>query len=432
MNNTAQKTLGFWSCWALLVGIMIGSGIFMLPVVLAPYGLLSFAGWSLTAVGSLLLALVIARLSARTERSGGVYVYAQEAFGELPGFLMAWGYWASYWISIPAVAIGFVAYLGVFFPDLSHSPKAQAVVALVLIWTLTFINMKSLKGASMSQVLMTMLKIVPLLLILVLGFFSGSAENFPDSAPAELSFWKGLATTALLTMWAFSGLEAASIPAADVQNPRRTIARATVIGVLSVAFIYIGSTIAIMRLLPPEVLMVSTSPFADAAKYLGVWGPYIVGIGILISIAGSLNGIIFIAGQMPMALAVDGLAPKAFATRGAQGAPFISLLLGSGLGSVLLLTNYSKGLVGAYTFLVMMGTLTVLVPLLVSSLAEIKYSWTTAKPWVAVAGLAGLYTIFTILGSASDGLEVIGWGALWFLLGLPVYFLIKRGVVLKP
>lgn len=420
---STRKTLGFWSCWALMVGIMIGTGIFILPTLLAPYGLLSLAGWTMTATGSLLLALIIARLSSRTERSGGVYVFAHDAFGELPGFLMGWSFWASYWISIPVVAIGFVAYLGVFFPSLETSPVAQAGVALALIWILTLINMKSLKGASVSQLIMTLLKIVPLLLVLILGIVSGDSANFPRESPTDISVIKGVATAALLTMWAFVGLEAGSIPASDVREPRRTIARATIFSVLTVAVIYIGSTIAVMRLVPTEILLESTSPYADAAKQLGAWGPYLVGVGVLISAAGALNGIIFVAGQMPMALAIDGLAPRVFATRGERGAPYISLLLGSGLGSILLLTNYTKGLVGAYTFLAMMGTLTALVPLLVSVAADAKYSWRSEKTWLAVALFAALYSIFAILGS---GIEVLAWGSLLFLLGVPVYFLIKR------
>jgi len=180
-----------------------------------------------------------------------------------------------------------------------------------------------------------------------------------------------------------------------------------------------------MRLVPPDVLLHSTSPFADAAKHLGSWGPYFIGLGVLISAAGALNGIIFITGQMPMALAIDGLAPKVFATRGQQGSPYLSLLLGSVLGSLLLLTNYTKGLVGAYTFLVMMGTLCVLVPMLVCVLADMKYSWRSERIWLLVALLAALYSVFAILGS---GLEVLVWGTLMFLLGLPIYFLIKRSV----
>ena len=232
-----RKPVGFWTCWSLTVGIMIGSGIFLLPAVLAPYGMLSFAGWALTAAGSMCMALVIARLSARTKRSGGVYVYAQEAFGDLPGFLIAWGYWASYWIAIPAIAIAFVGYLGVFIPELKGNSAAQAAAALALIWTLTLINLRSLESAGRMQVIMTILKIVPILLIIGLGAMAGSTANLPPVQPSEGSFLSILAAVALLTMWAFSGLEAGTVPAADMEFPEKTVPKAIVLGTLTVAVI---------------------------------------------------------------------------------------------------------------------------------------------------------------------------------------------------
>jgi len=418
-----QKLLGFWTCWSLTVGIMIGSGIFILPAALAPYGMMSFAGWILTAGGSILLALIIARLSARTSRSGGVYIYAQDAFGDLTGFQIAWGYWAAYWISIPAISIAFVGYLGVFFPGLNDQPLQQALCALALIWTLTAINMNSLKGAGFAQLLMTILKLIPLFIIIALGTTYGDAANLPEANPKEVSLWGGLAKTALLTMWAFSGLEAGTIPAGDVKDPRRTIPKAIFLGTLTVAIVYIGSTYAVMRLVPAEILAKSSSPFADAAVALGTWGPPFIAIGALISTAGSLNGVIFVTGQMPMALALDRMAPNIFGNRNSSGAPYLSLILGSTLGSVLLMMNYSKGLIGMFTFLAMMSTLAVLVPLLVSSLAEFKYSWSRARPWMAVALLAALYSLFAILGS---GWAIVTWGLLLFAAGLPVYCWMKK------
>lgn len=423
MTDMQKQPLGFWTCWSLTVGIMIGSGIFILPSVLAPYGMMSFAGWALTALGSIALALVISRLSARTRRSGGVYIYTQEAFGDLAGFMIAWGYWIAYWVSIPAIAIAFVGYLGVFFPALDGQLQAQALCAFALIWGLTFINMRSLKGAGVTQVLMTALKLIPLLLIIVLGLASGQSTNLPEANPSNSPFWATLATTALLTMWAFSGLEAGTVAASDVKDPQKTIPRTIVFGTLVVAFIYIASTLAVMLLVPAEVLVESESPFAEAAKGLGTWGPYVVAIGALISTAGSLNGIIFVTGQMPMALAIDGFAPKIFAKRSRANAPYISLVFGSVLASVLLLMNYSKGLIGMFTFLAMMATLAVLVPLLVSALAEFKYSWKSAKGWAALAIFATLYSLFAIVGS---GLTVIAWGTVLMLLGLPVYFWQRR------
>ncbi|MEL6190367.1 MAG: amino acid permease, partial [Myxococcota bacterium] len=162
---------------------------------------------------------------------------------------------------------------------------------------------------------------------------------------------------------------------------------------------------------------------ADAAAGMGSWGPYLIAFGAVIATAGALNGVIFVVGQMPMALALDGLAPRLFRQRNGKGAPQLALWLGASLGSLLLLMNYSKSLIEAFTFLAVMSTLSVLVPLLVSAAAEFRYSWRSARGWSAIAALAGLYSLFAILGS---GVSSIGWGLLLFALGLPIYFALDR------
>lgn len=332
---------------------------------------------------------------------------------------MAWGYWAAYWIAAPAIAIAFVGYLAVFIPAFDTHVFAQSMTALGLIWGLTLINLISLRGAGIAQILMTVLKLLPLILIIGLGLMTGQSENLPPLNPQNLSPVEALAATALLTMWAFSGLEAGAIPAADVKDPTKTIPRAIIFGTVTVAFVYIASTLAVMLLVPMDVLNGSTSPFADAAKGLGDWGPYVVAAGALIATAGSLNGIIFITGQMPMALALDGLAPKVFSKKNKAGAPWLSLVFGSCLSTVLLLMNYSKDLIEAFTFLVMMSTVAVLVPMLASALAELKYSWRSSWAWAIVILAALAYSVFAILGS---GFTVIAWGIVLFAAGLPIYF----------
>ena len=418
-----NKALGFWGCWSLTVGIMIGSGVFLLPTILAPYGLLSFAGWIITGGGSILLSLVFARLASRTRRTGGVYVYTQQAFGDLAGFIIAWGYWTSYWIAIPAVAIAFVGYLGVFFPALDGQPIWQATVALLLMWASILLNMKGLKEATMAQLIMTVLKLLPLFLIIGLGLFAGSADNLPELNPQGLPLIEALAATSLLTMWAFSGMEAGTVPAGDVQDPEKTIPRAIVIGTLTVAFVYIASSAAVMMLLPAEALMNSTSPFADAAASLGSWGPKLIAIGALVSTAGAMHGLVLVAGQLPMAVALDRLAPAILGRRNKGNAPYISLLIVAVLSSVLLLANYSRGLIGAFTFLIMMSTLAFMVPTIVCSLAEFLHSWKSARGWSAIALITFLYSVFAALGS---GLEVVGWGLLFLLFGVPVFYLGRR------
>lgn len=417
-----RARLGFWTCWSLTVGVMIGSGVFTLPAVLAPYGLLSFGGWAITGVGAILIALTIARLAARTTRSGGPYVYARDAFGDLTGFLIAWGYWASYWIAIPAIALAFAGYLPVFIPALANNAGGQTLAAMALIWALTLNAIVSVRAFAFAQIAMTALKIAPLLAIVVLAAFAGAPANLPAFNPSGAPILPALAACMLLTMWAFSGLEAGCLPAGDVKDPERTIPRAVVIGTITVTLIYLAATAAVMLLVPAERLAHSTAPFADAARAFGAWGPYFVAAGALVATAGALNGVIFIGGQMPMAVALDGLAPPALARRNAGQTPVAALLISSALGSILLLTNVARGFIGAFTFLTMMATLTVLVPLLVAAAAEVRASWRSAKAWTAIAALAGLYCVFAILGS---GLEVIAWGTVLLAAGIPLYFRVR-------
>ena len=419
-SKKGKAALGFWGCWSLTVGVMIGSGIFMLPTVLAPYGMMSMGGWALTAGGSIILALVLGRLAGRAERTGGPYTYAREGFGDLTGFLVAWGYWAAIFVATPAIAIAFVGYLSVFIPGLAENAIGEAGAALALLWGLTLFSIRGVGTAGLVQVITTVLKLLPLLLIIGAGMAVGSQANLPAVNPSGGSFLSVLSATALLTMWAFAGLESGTIPASEVKDPHRTIPRAVVSGTVFTAIIYVSSTVAVMLLVPSQDLVNSTSPFADAARSLGSWGAPLVALGALVSTAGSLNGNIFSSGQLPMAVARDRLAPVWLSRLNGGHSPQNALILSSTIGSVLLIANYSRGLVGAFTFLLMMSTVCTLAPLLISALAEIKYSWRSARAWAVVALIGALYSTFAIWGS---GLEVIGWGIVLLFLGLPVYFL---------
>ncbi len=397
---------------------MIGSGIFLLPSSLVKFGMLSFWGWGLTALGSIALALVVGRLANRTSKSGGVFQYTRDAFGDFPSFIVAWAYWSAYWIAIPAMAIAFVGYLAVFLPVLNNNPFGEAVAALTVIWSITFINLRGIAEASRMQIAMTLLKLLPLIVIIVLGTLWGNNNNLPINNPQDGSVIGAMAASALLTMWAFSGMEAGAVPAAEVEKPERTIPRAIVLGTLVVAFVYIASTYAVMRLVPSDQLAVSTSPFADAAQGLGSWGPALIAIGAMISTAGAINGTIFLLGQIPMSVALEGMAHSSLAKQNQGGAPFVSLLLAAVLGSILLLANYSKGLLEMFELLVVMSTAAFLVPMLVAALAELKYSWCSAKGWATLAIFASVYSVFAIYGS---GLDVLAWGVLLFVAGIPFY-----------
>jgi len=421
-QDNAAKPLGFWSCWSLTVGCMIGSGVFMLPTLLAPYGLLSFGGWIIAGGGSIALALIFGRLAARTRCNGGPYAYSREAFGDLTGFLMAWAYWLSFLMGIPVVAIAFVGYLGVFIPALNGNAVAQALTALGLIGVFTLINVRGLKEMSAAQITLTILKIVPLIAIVGLAFAAGEPANLPAFNPSGQPIIAALAACALITLWPFTGFEVVTLPAANVKDCERTIPRALVTGMIAVVVIYLSATAAVMLLVPPGQLVQSTAPFADAARAFGAWGPNFIALGALIATAGTLNGLIFTCGQMPMAVALDKLAPSWLATTNKGGTPHLALLLSSALASLLLILNYSRGFISAFTFLLMMATALGLIYYIVVSLAELRHSWKSARGWATIAMVGIVYSLFAAFGS---GLEVLAWGVVLMLAGVPLYFLFR-------
>ena len=416
--SAITKKMGFWQCWGMSVGVMIGSGIFLLPTVLAPYGWISLLGWLLTCSGTIVLALVLARLAGTTDHAGGPYAYVRESFGDLAGFLIGWGYWVGVVFGVTAIAVGFAGYMGSIFPIFAANSLTQALVAAMGIGVLTWVNIKGISEAATVQLVLTILKIVPLIVIIGLSIAYGDIDNFPSFNPQQLSMTEALASTALLTMWAFIGIEAAVIPTSDVENPKKTVPIAVVSAALSVSFLYVGASIAIMFLVPSEVLAASESPFVDAASHMGPGGALLMGVGALISTAGALNGNIFVMGQMPMLVAADGLAPSVIAKKNKGGAPMVALMASSVFSAALLVLNFTDGLVGAFSFLISMSTLSILAPYGLSAMAEFKRSWHSAKGW---AGVALLSVIYTLIAAAGSGWYVFFLGVGLFLLGILLF-----------
>ena len=397
---------------------MIGSGIFLLPTVLAPYGWISLLGWLLTCSGTIVLSLVLARLAGTTDHAGGPYAYVKESFGDLAGFLIGWGYWVGVVFGVTAIAVGFAGYMGSVFPIFAANSLTQALVAAAGIGTLTWVNVKGVSEAASVQLALTILKIIPLIVIIGLGIIYGDIDNFPAFNPQGLPVTQALASTALLTMWAFIGIEAAVIATDDVESPKKTIPIAVVSAAVTVSCLYVGASIAIMFLVPSDVLALSESPFVDAASHMGTGGALLIGIGALISTAGALNGNIFVMGQMAMAVAADGLAPAVIAKKNRGGAPAGVLIVSSVFSTALLVLNFTEGLVGAFSFLISMSTLSILAPYGLSAVAEFKRSWRSAKGWAAVALLS---VIYTLIAAAGSGWHVFFLGLGLFLLGIPLY-----------
>lgn len=404
-------------------GVMIGSGIFLLPAVIAPYGGVGYLGWCLAIVGVVLLALVLSRLAARTSLAGGPYNYARDAFGDLVGFLVAWGYWLSLVSGITAISVAFAAYLGTLIPEIGSSLRSQTLVAAAVIWLFTLINCRTVHGAASLQLLLTVLKIAPLVLVVIVGIAYGSSANLPAFNPGGQAVTSGIAGAALLAMWAFIGIEAAVIPAGNVRNAQRTIPRAVVAAAITVSLLYLGVSLAVSLLVPAEQLVDSEAPVIDALGRVLPWGGVFIGVAALVSTAGSLNGNLLLSGQMPMAVARDGLMPRFFARSNSGSSPYVSLLISASLSTALLVLNMTEDLLGAFTFLISISTLAILAPYAVSAAAELKHSWASAHGWGLVALLTLLFTLVAIAGS---GTATLLWGLVLLVAGVPVFFVLQR------
>ncbi len=431
-----RPQLGLWMATSLVVGNMIGSGIFLLPASLAPYGGYGIVGWFLTASGAILLAVVFARLSRRIPKAGGPYAYIRAGFGDFAGYLMAWGYWISMIATNAAISVAFVSYLTVFWPSLGGSPGLAAAVALSAIWVLTGLNASGVRNGGVAQVVTTIMKVVPLLAIGTLGLLHIDLHHFSSAQTAAHSPAGALNATVTLTLWAFLGLECATIPADNVRSPERTIPRATILGTAVTAIVYIVSTVAVMGIVPSESLASSTAPFADAARMLwGGWAGYLMALGAVVSCFGALNGWILVQGQIPMAMARDGLFPALFGRVRADGTPAVAIAISSALATILLLFNYSGGgLVDLFTKTILLATLTAVVPFVFATMAELTFVLRMGQVEkerkrrvpigsVALAVGAFIYAMWAVIGA---GQQTVYLGFVLLLLGLPMYVWLRR------
>jgi APA family basic amino acid/polyamine antiporter len=426
VNAPARKQIGFYTALALVMGNLIGSGVFLLPASLAPYGGASLVGWIISAGGAVLLALVFAHLARHMPVSGGPYAYTRKAFGDLAGFIVAWLYWLSICCGNAAIAIAFVGYLDPFIPGLGQSPAAAGALAIAALWVLIGVNVLGVREAGRVQVVTTLLKIVPLLLIGVAGWFVLEPGHFALPEPSERPVTTSVFATVALTMWAFCGVESATIPAGHVEQAERTIPRATIAGTIAAAVIYIVSTVGVMGVLPPETLQTSTAPFADAARAIfGGGAALLVAGGAAISTFGALNGWTLLMGQLPQAAAREGLFPAPFARDSRRGTPATGLVISGIIATALIAANYTRGLVGLFTFTILLATLGALVPYAFCALAGflLKHDSVRRRSQAVISALAFVYVMCAIGGS---GYETIFWGFLLMLAGLPFYVWVVR------
>lgn len=409
----------------LVAGNMIGTGLFLLPVNLAQVGGIAIFGWVIATVGVAALGLVFAKLGQLNPQQGGPYAYARDFFGPYAGFQTNYVYWFGNWIGNIAIAVAAVGYLAELIPAITDPPASVFATAAV-IWVLTFANILGPRAVGALETWTMALALIPIMGIALFGWFWFDSETF-------LSGWNvsggsdmhAISRAASMALWAYMGIESAAVSAGVIENPKRNVPLATLIGLGLAAVVYMLSSTVIMGILPNEELQSSHAPFAAAAQLaLGTTGAVIISVCAVLKSMGSLGGWMMLVGQSAKAAADDGMFPRAFARLNGNGVPGRGLVIVAVLMTVVLFATMSPTLAGQFNNLVNLSVILIIVPYIYSAVAVVKVIHDQKLPtatfliykWLAIAAV--VYCLWVVLGGDP---ETVVHAMVALLISVPLY-----------
>lgn len=424
-TRQSEDKIGLWPLTSLVTGNLVGSGVYLLPTSLAIYGSISLFGWVITSIGAILLSLVFAQLSSHVAKTGGPYLYAREAFGDTVGYFVAWGYWMLSWMSNPALAVAAVGYISMLSGGLD--PITSFILELLIVAGLTSFNFMGIKITGRTELFLTCIKVLPLLLLPIIGLLYINPDHFTAVIPEGKTFGQAVNSVAFLTLWAFVGLETGTVPAGQVINAKKTVPQATILGTIIAALVYIVGTIAVMGVVPPEQLVASNAPYADAAHIIfgGSWS-IPVALAAIITCLGTLNGWILVVGRIPYGAAEDGLFPKIFQKTTKHGTPYWGVLISSSCSLPLLLMSLQSTLLQQFNFIIDVAVTLILLVYTISVLAYLRLlvrtkNYTFGKIILGISALC-----FTLWALWAASLTMVGLSLIIVLCGIPMFLWMKR------
>jgi len=428
-ERPGQK-LGLLMCIALGMGNMIGSGVFLLPRDLAPLGWNAVIGWGVSIAGTLCLAVVFARLAKRLPEGCAAFTYAASAFGPGTGFIVAWSYWISCWTVVATLAVAAISNMSILMPWLGEAGAAPAWIAIGCIWFFTLVNLAGVRRAGGAQLLTLGLKLIPVIGAVFVGVWAlgtGAAPP-PTMAGTEPISLSGVSSAATLTLFALLGFESACVVSDRVKDPERTIPRATVIAAAATGLLYLLSCTTVTLMVPVDELHQSNAAYATFfSRLVSPEAGQIVALFAAIAALGALNGFVLLQGDIPRDLAHRRLLPQAFARDNKFASPWITQLVSSGLASVIVYANYSRGLADLFAFMVKVTTSTAIILYIVGAAAafwlERRGAIKMSTGFAAATIIGFLYSAWAFYGA---GLEASLWSLVMTAAGLPIYFLMRR------
>lgn len=425
-----KRELGIWAATAIVVGNVIGSGVFMSPgsMARATNPKVAIIAWILTAVGSLLIALSFANLGSKMPKTGGPVVYTRAAFGDFAGFLIAWSFWIGSWVGNDAIITAFMSYFTYFFPG-ANNPMSAVLICSAVIWVFTIVNIVSVKHVGKIGVVSTVLKVAVLVVFIFIAFINFNPSFMSTVSAPEVSGMGTLPAGIAIALWAFVGLESATVAGGEIKNPEKNIRRSTVYGILLIGIIYIIISVAAMGAMDQATLANSNAPMADIidAATGGSWGGPFIAIGAIISTLGAACGWFLTTARCAVGAAEDGLFPKIFKKVNPKyNTPVAALVINGVCMNVLLLMNYVGSLQSVFDFMILLATLSFLPAYSFTAAAEIVLLCKKSKDFSLInflkssffSLLAFAYSIYAIYGT---GAEVVMYGFILMLVGIPVY-----------
>jgi amino acid transporter len=401
------RGLSRWDLTAIAINTIIGTGIFILPAkvfgLIGSYSLLAFVACAVI-VG--LIVLCFSDVSSRFRSTGGMYLYAKEAFGPEIGFEVGWLYWVVRVATFAANCNAMLIYLGFFFDGVNSGPVRVAIISVVVIG-MTILNVIGVRPSAIATNIFTIGKIVPLIIFAAIGIFFIQPGNFNfESAPSTVDF----SAAVLLLIYAFVGFEAAVIPAGEAKDPENAMPFALISALVFCAILFIIVQLVAIGTLPG--LADSKTPLADSATgFLGVFGGAFIAIGALISVLGNLNGGFLASSRLPFAMAEQKELPQVFGKiHERTKTPYISIIL---TGAVILVmtiftTFFSAVTIATITRLLVYATTCLALPVFRqrSDVPEAKFH----APLGILAAVLALGLIAWLLGNVDfkkEGLPIV-------------------------
>lgn len=405
---------------------MMGSGIIMLPANMAQVGAISLLSWLVTAVGSMAIAYGFAQAGVFDRRAGGMPAYAEEAHGRSGSFIVSYLYYISLAIANVAIAISALGYLTPFLPFLGATTAATTMGVIALIWVTTLANFggPSITGRIGSVTVWGV--IIPVVGLSVVGWFWFSADTFAEAwNPNGLTIAEGLGSSVTLTLWAFLGMESAAQSAGAVENPRKNVPLACMLGTGGAAVVYIASTMVIQGIVPNAELAQSTGPFG--LVYAQMFSPFIGQVIMALAAMaciGSLLGWQFTISQTGKLAADDGLFPAFLGKVNSREAPVIGMIIIGVVQTVFALMTASPTLGETFNVLVDLSVVTNVIPYIMALtglMVLMRKEGVTANVYARNAAVVVVAVAYSIMALYLSGASAVVGGLLIMTFGYLVY-----------